>query len=430
MEAFVKGLFPNVNSLVTVHRGQEVESEIEAGWFNVNMEEAVPERYADFLQSWYPANARPKVNEVMVDVDGEMKRMWLPQTLDLTEWYQISSPVVFPHVQCRAVPLWGDKDIADRTAYPFGKGANVTYHYYIEKRTEQGLVSKAEEGAGIRFPDDPEGYLDYAGGLDTESQSGFFVFMVLWNVNYADPDGGGPVYENMLFPELPPSKTGAYFTGMPCNYTLFWANVTFSNATGTMKATLDSDLELYESSRSNHTIAQTIMQTFESLRTVSKARSSMFLFDHVAHGHYGPTQTIERDGEFYSKKLSELLSIPVYANTRDAPFYRLKGARSVLYTKIQPVTTSWGISLILVWSLSTFFLWLYAVYLGPKVYSGWHVNQHDNSWNYLLANVDPHWSEEHVYDPDVMFYQDPESAVITLVKVEKIPDRYPGIKRV
>jgi hypothetical protein len=420
MEVFVKGLFPNVNPLMTVHRGQETEDEVDAGWFNVNMNEAVPVEYAQHLNNWYPANARPAVNEANIELDGgPERRMWLPLTLNLAEWYQVQSPVVLPEVQCQAVPLWGDRDIPNRMAYPFGRDKNITYYSYIQHRNSQEeLVSRAEAATGIHFPQDADGYASYSGALDFDSQRGFFAFIMMWSIYYQAEEG--PLYQNNLFPDLPLTEAGIYFTGIPCNYTLFWANVTFSNATGTMKAALASDLQLYEINMANHTIAETIMHTFESLYAPGFTTN---MFDHVAHGHYGPTQTIPRDGAFYGKKLSELLAIPVYANTREAPFYRIKGKRSVTYTKIQPVSTSWGLSLILVWCLSSFFLWLFTAYLGPKFYSDWHVNSSDNSWNYLYANLTAKCSQD---DENFVFYLDPTSQTVNFAQIEEKHTCYPG----
>jgi hypothetical protein len=138
METFVKGLFPNVNPLRTVIRGAGSESEATAGWFNVNMMEAVPTGdNIYFLNGWFAANAHPAVNEVQVPLDGAMTRMWIPRTLKLSEWYTVTSPVVFPRVECKAIPLWGPKNATERTAYPLGKATSLTMS------TSQGLRTAA-----------------------------------------------------------------------------------------------------------------------------------------------------------------------------------------------------------------------------------------------------------------------------------------------
>jgi hypothetical protein len=258
-----------------------------------------------------------------------------------------------------------------------------------------------------------------------ETRNGFLVFLVLWDLADETLEEDSPVYTNLVFPELPPSGFGLSFTGIPCNYSLLSANVTFSNSTGVMRASLDSALELYENN-ANHTIAQTIMQTSESLRTQSKWTNMMFLFDLIAHGNSEPTTKVARNGTFYEKKLSELLAIPVYSSTRDAPFYHFKGERSVAYTKIHPADTFWGVFLILVWCCSCFFLWLFAMYLGPRANPAWHSNLGDNSWNYLYTNLSPQLSDKDTFDENATYFQDPETNTIIRVKVERVRNGYPG----
>jgi hypothetical protein len=219
LQRAAQGLFPNVNPLITVLRGERTEDQIDSGYFNLHMQSWKNRTYPGMFM----ANYKVKGNEVVVDVDGQDTVVWLPPTLQLSEWFEVTSSVVLPQVQCYDGPLSGEWD--NNTIYPFGRsnktGMCFSNIQYFDKNGAQHGNKKYLE-TGITVPENPsKTCCSTISCFDTYSGNGLFVFLYMKDqqIPVLVPGDLGIIQHNPVFANAKSNITEAY-SGIPCNYTL------------------------------------------------------------------------------------------------------------------------------------------------------------------------------------------------------------------
>jgi hypothetical protein len=419
------GLFTNLNLITTVLKGSDEDKAIDAGWFHLT----TPDSY---ILGSYTANLQVPTNEAKVEVDGKMTDVWLPPLLQLSEWYDVVTPVVLPNVTCYAEPLKGDWE--ERTIYPFGRNSSSshcsTYLPYW-KPNETNITHNIEAHTGVTIPELPTSTLSSFGCFDHELDQGVIVFLYSKSkskqsvdATSTDPDDFGVIEHNVIFGDLSFDKIQKSVMGIPCNYTLRTANITFAQRNGKVQGTLQ----------------ETSVRNFElpNLRTIfSVMNDDLYYaagnFDYITALHdfmfdlQFINKTTNRNLSYYNQKVKHLLGVPVYAHTPH-PSLTMHGVPSTLYYKIQPVTSWWGILGAVFLCFSSLFVWWYTVAIGPKRLF-WHSDARDNSWNYLFAYFMPHMSLADAYNKNTFYYEETDSRMIKVERVETGQNMYPGMAR-
>jgi hypothetical protein len=414
-----QGLFTNLNPMTTILKGSYEERVIDAGWFHLTM----PDEY---ILGSYTANLQVSTNEVLVEVDGEMRDVWLPPSLQLSDWYDVLTPVVLPKVTCYAEPLKGDWE--GRTIYPFGRNSESECYAYLPFWEGTSLnQSRQVNVAGITLHERPDLPFSSFGCFDHESDQGLVVFVygksTLGNKeNYTVPDDFGVIERNQIFGNLRFGNKS--MMGIPCNYTLRTANVTFAQRNGKVRGTLQASSERNFELPHLRTIFDVLNDdlyfTTGNFEYLAALQDFMFDIQFI-------TESTSRNLSYYHEKIKSLLGVQVYAHTAHPPL-TVHGVPSTLYYKVQPVTSWWGILGTAMLCLSSLFVWWYTVAIGPKR-AFWHSDSRDNSWNYLFAYFMPHMSPDDAYNKNTIYYEDGESREIKVDKVETVPHIYPGMRR-
>jgi hypothetical protein len=422
------GMFTTLNPISTIQKGSNEEKAIDSGWFHLKM----PDKY---ILGSFTANLQVSTNEVHVEVDGKMMDVWLPPSLQLSEWYDVATPVLLPKVTCYAEPLKGDWD--GRTIYPFGRGSSSNCSAYLPYWNEDNVTHKIVADTGITLPEELTSNHSSFGCFDYESGQGLMVFLYRKekpvgrmlptepdNITPTDPDDFGVIEHNAIFGNLSFDKIQSTVTGIPCNYTLRTANVTFTKRNGKIRGTLQASSERNFELPNLRTIFSVMNNDLffatGNFQYVTALHDFMFDLQYIDKG-------TSRDLSYYNQKVKHLLGVPVYAHTPHLPI-TIKGVPWTVYYKLEPVTSWWGVLGTTSLCFLCLFMWWYTVAIGPKR-AFWHSDSRDNSWNYLFAYFMPHMSPDDAYNKNTCYYEDAGSHMIKVDRVETDPDMYPGMTR-
>jgi hypothetical protein len=416
-----QGLFTNLNPMITVLKGSNEERAIDAGWFHLTMPDV-------YILGSYTANLQVSTNEVQVEVDGKMMDVWLPPSLQLSEWYDVVTPVVLPKVTCYAEPLKGDWE--ERTIYPFGSNSNSVCYAYLPFWEGTSInQNKIAAVAGIDFPELPTSTYSSFGCFDYKSDQGLMVFLYAKakpgvNATSTVPDDFGVIEHNPIFGNLSFDKIQSTIMGIPCNYTLRTANVTFAQRNGKVRGTLQAssmrNFELPNLRTIFDVMNDDLFLTQGNFQYLAALQDFMFDLQFI-------NKSTSRNMSYYNEKVKHLLGVQVYAHTAHPPL-TIHGVPSTLYYKVQPVTSWWGILGAATLCFSSLFVWWYTVAIGPKR-AFWHSDSRDNSWNYLFAYFMPHMSPDDAYNKNTFYYEDGGSHEIKVDRVDTDSNMYPGMRR-
>jgi hypothetical protein len=415
-----QGLFTNVNPMTTVLKGSDEEKTIDAGWFHLS----TPDKY---ILGSFTANLQVSTNEAHVEVDGKMTDVWLPPSLQLSEWYDVVTPVVLPKVTCYAEPLKGDWE--GRTIYPFGRNSNSKCFSYLPYSDGSSIQQNRQQAeAGITLHEVPAWIHTGFGCFDEQLDQGLMVFLYAKpfpgiKVDFIDPDDFGVIERNPIFGNLSFDILHSVI-GIPCNYTLHTANVTFAQRDGTVRGTLHAssmrNFELPDFRSILDVMIDDLYYTAGNFQYITALQDFMFDQQFI-------TESTNRDLSYYTEKVKSLLGVQVYSHTVHPPV-TIQGVPSTLYYKLEPVTSWWGILGVVCLFFSCLFVWWYTVAIGPKR-AFWHSDSRDNSWNYLFAYFMPHMSPDDAYNKNIFYYEYGGSREIKVDKVETNGNMYPGMKR-